>query len=81
MLEGDIDSLEFLKIIKRSLKILKAILGATNTLKNNIKSKLKPMAITNLTARANFNRRKADYWRRRVRSGVKNIEGRIETET
>ena len=41
LLEGDIDSLEFLKIIKRSLKILKAILGATNTLKNNIKSKLK----------------------------------------
>ena len=35
------------------------------------------MAITNLTARANFNRRKADYRRRRVRSGVRNIEGRI----
>ena len=35
------------------------------------------MAITNLTARANFNCRKADYQRRRVRSGVKNIEGRI----
>ena len=35
------------------------------------------MAITNLTARANFNRRKADYQQRRVRSGVKNIEGRI----
>ena len=35
------------------------------------------MAITNLTARANFNRRKADYRRRRVRSGVRSIEGRI----
>ena len=35
------------------------------------------MAIANLTARANFNCRKADYQRCRVRSGVKNIEGRI----
>ena len=41
LLEGDIDFLEFPKIIKRSLKILKAILCVTNTLKNNIKSKLK----------------------------------------
>ena len=41
LLEGDIDILEFPKIIKRSLKILKAILCVTNTLKNNIKSKLK----------------------------------------
>ena len=41
LLEGDIDFLEFPKIIKRSLKTLKATLCVTNTLKYNIKSKLK----------------------------------------
>ena len=34
-------SLEFPKIVKKPLKILKAILGVFNTVKNNIKSKLK----------------------------------------
>ena len=38
---GDIDSLEFPKSIKNSLKTLKAILGVFNTVKDNIKSKLK----------------------------------------
>ena len=35
------------------------------------------MARTKLIARANCNRRKANYQRRRVKSGIKNIEGRI----
>ena len=35
------------------------------------------MARTKLTAKANYNRRKADYRQGRVRAGVKNIEGRI----
>ena len=35
------------------------------------------MARTKLTAKANYNRRKADYRQGRVRPGVKNIEGRI----
>ena len=39
LLEGVVDSLEFPKIIKKSLKTLKAILGVFNTVKNNIKSK------------------------------------------
>ena len=41
LLEGDIDSLEFPKIIKKSPKTLKAFPGVFNTIKNNIKSKLK----------------------------------------
>ena len=41
LLEGVVDSLEFPKIIKKSLKTLKAILGVFNTVKNNIKSKWK----------------------------------------
>ena len=41
LLEVDIDSLEFPKIVKKSFKTLKAILGVFNTVKNNIKSKLK----------------------------------------
>ena len=41
LLEGVVGSLEFPKIIKKSLKTLKAILGVFNTVKNNIKSKLK----------------------------------------
>ena len=41
LLEVDIDSLEFPKIVKKSFKMLKAILGVFNTVKNNIKSKLK----------------------------------------
>ena len=41
LLEGDINFLEFLKIIKKSLKTLKATLGVFNTVKNNTKSKLK----------------------------------------
>ena len=35
------------------------------------------MARTKLTARANYNRRRGNYQQRRVRLGVKNIEGRI----
>ena len=41
LLKGEIDSLEFPKIVKISLKTLKAIPGVFNTVKNNIKSKLK----------------------------------------
>ena len=41
LLKGEIDSLEFTKIVKISLKTLKAIPGVFNTVKNNIKSKLK----------------------------------------
>ena len=41
LLEVDIDSLEFPKIVKKTFKMLKAILGVFNTVKNNIKSKLK----------------------------------------
>ena len=41
LLEGEIDFLEFHNIIKKSLKTLKAILGVFNTVKNNIRSKLK----------------------------------------
>ena len=41
LLEVDIVSLEFLKIVKKTFKMLKAILGVFNTVKNNIKSKLK----------------------------------------
>ena len=41
LLESDIDSLEFPKIIKKSLKTSKAILGVFNTVKSNIKRKLK----------------------------------------
>ena len=41
LLEGDVDSLEFPKIIKKLLKSLEAILRVFNTGKNNIKSKLK----------------------------------------
>ena len=41
LLEGDINFLEFPKIIKKSLKTLKATLGVFNTVKNNTKSKLK----------------------------------------
>ena len=36
------------------------------------------MARTKLTAKANYNRRKADYRQGRVRPGLKNIEGRIK---
>ena len=35
------------------------------------------MAATKLIARANYNRRRANYQRLGVRSGIKNIEGRI----
>ena len=35
------------------------------------------MARTKLTARANYNRRWGNYQQRRVRLGVKNIEGRM----
>ena len=35
------------------------------------------MARTKLIARANYNRRRANYQRLGVRSGIKNIEGRI----
>ena len=35
------------------------------------------MARTKLIARANYNFRRANYQRCRVRSGIKNIEGRI----
>ena len=35
------------------------------------------MGRTKLTSRAKYNHRKEDYQRCRVRSGVKNIEGRI----
>ena len=41
LVKGDIGSSEFPKIIKESLKTLKAILGVFNTVKNNIKSTLK----------------------------------------
>ena len=41
LVKGDIGSSEFPKIIKESLKTLKAILGVFNTVKNNIKRKLK----------------------------------------
>ena len=41
LLEGDVDSLEFPKIIKKLLKSFEAILRVFNTGKNNIKSKLK----------------------------------------
>ena len=42
LLEGEIDFLEFHNIVKKkSLKTLKAILGVFNTVKNNIRSKLK----------------------------------------
>ena len=35
------------------------------------------MARNKLLARANYNCRRANFWQRRVRSGIKNIEGRI----
>ena len=35
------------------------------------------MARNKLTTRVNFNHRRANYQQRRVRSGVKSIEGRI----
>ena len=35
------------------------------------------MARTKLIARASYNRRRANFQRRRVRSGIKKIEGRI----
>ena len=35
------------------------------------------MARTKLIARANLNRRRVNYQRRRIRSGIKNTEGRI----
>ena len=38
----------------------------------------KPMARTKLIARANYNRRRANCQRLRVRLGIKNIEGRIK---
>ena len=41
LLEGDINFLEFPKIIKKSMITLKATLGVFNTVKNNTKSKLK----------------------------------------
>ena len=47
LLEGDINFLEFLKIIKKSLKTLKATLGVFNTVKNNTKSKLSKLYVLN----------------------------------
>ena len=35
------------------------------------------MARSELIARANYNRRRANYQQRRVRSGIKYVEGRI----
>ena len=46
-------------------------------LKTILKENQKPMARTELIARANYNRRGANYQQRRVRSGIKNVEGRI----
>ena len=47
LLEGDINFLEFPKIIKKSLKTLKATLGVFNAVKNNTKSKLSKLYVLN----------------------------------
>ena len=46
-------------------------------LKTMFKENKKPMARTELIARANYNRRRANYQQLRVRSGIKNVEGRF----
>ena len=47
LLEGDINFLEFPKIIKKSMITLKATLGVFNTVKNNTKSKLSKLYVLN----------------------------------
>ena len=46
-------------------------------LKTIFKENQKPMSRSELIARANYNRRRANYQQRRVRSGIKYVEGRI----
>ena len=48
-------------------------------LKTMFKENQKPMARNELIARTNYNRRRENYQQLRVRSGIKNVEGRIRS--